>query len=85
MIRNVAIVAACLTLAACLTVGAPAVALAGDQAIRVSASDKAACMPDALRYCRDAVPNVHNVLACFSRNRSKLSGRCNAVLASYGL
>jgi hypothetical protein len=31
-----------------------------------------------------AVPNVQSVLACFSKNRSKISGRCNAVLASYG-
>jgi hypothetical protein len=38
----------------------------------------------AIRLCRDAVPNVQSVLACFSKNRSKISGRCNAVLASYG-
>jgi hypothetical protein len=42
-------------------------------------------MPDAMKLCRDAVPNVQSVLACFSRNRDKISGRCNAVLASYGL
>ena len=35
--------------------------------------------------CRDAMPNVRSVLVCFSRNRDKISGRCNAVLASYGL
>jgi hypothetical protein len=57
---------------------------AGDS-MKVKASDKAACMPDAMRLCRDAVPNVRSVLVCFSRNRDKLSGRCNAVLASYGL
>ena len=42
-------------------------------------------MPDAMRLCRDAVPNVRNVLVCFEQNRDKISGRCNAVLASYGL
>ena len=31
------------------------------------------------------VANVHNVLVCFSKHRDKISGRCNAVLASYGL
>ena len=56
-----------------------------EQPIRVSAADKAACMPDALRYCRDAVPNVHDVLMCFGRNREKISSGCRATLAVYGL
>jgi len=63
-------------------------AAAEDQAIpaiKVSASAKAACMPDALRLCRDAVPNVHNVLLCFDQNRDKISNRCRTVLAGYGL
>jgi hypothetical protein len=55
------------------------------QTIRVSRADKAACMPDALRYCRDAVPNVREVLMCFDRNRDKISTGCRAVLVSYGL
>ena len=58
---------------------------AKDQAIKVSSAQKAACMPDAMKLCRDAVPNVQNVLACFGRNRDKLSRGCRAVLASYGL
>lgn len=66
-----------------LTLGSAA-ASAGEQTIRVSASDKAACMPDAMRLCRDAVPNVQNVLMCFGRHRDKISNRCMAVLASYG-
>jgi hypothetical protein len=56
-----------------------------EQPIRVSRADKAACMPDALRYCRDAVPDVRNVLMCFDRNRDKISSGCRAALASYGL
>ena len=68
----------------CLFAFMPAVSAAGQEAIKVSASAKAACMPDAMRLCRDAVPNVQSVLACFSRNRDKISGRCNAVLAGYG-
>ena len=55
------------------------------QTIRVSRADKAACMPDALRYCRNAVPNVRDVLVCFDRNREKISTGCRAVLAGYGL
>ena len=69
----------------CLVTFTPAVSATGEEAIKVTASAKAACMPDAMRLCRDAVPNVQSVLACFSRNRGKISGRCNAVLASYGL
>jgi hypothetical protein len=53
--------------------------------IRISASAKAACMPDAMRLCRDAVPNVKNVLICFAQNRDRISNRCLTVLASYGL
>ena len=68
----------------CLFAFMPTVSAVGEEAIKVSASAKAACMPDAMRLCRDAVPNVQSVLACFSRNRDKISGRCNAVLAGYG-
>ena len=60
-------------------------AAAEEQNIKVSASAKAACMPDAIRLCRDAVPNVQNVLLCFGQNRDKISNRCRTVLASYGL
>jgi hypothetical protein len=68
----------------CLTVGATT-ASAEEQAIRVSAHAKAACMPDAVRLCRDAIPNVQNVLICFGQHRDKISARCLTVLASYGL
>jgi hypothetical protein len=69
----------------CVVAFAPGASAMAEEAIKVTASDKAACMPDALRLCRDAMPNVQSVLACFSRNRDKISGRCNVVLASYGL
>lgn len=71
--------------AACLLAGATSVACAEEQAIRVSVQAKAACMPDAIRLCRDAVPNVRNVLLCFDQNRDKISNRCRTVLAGYGL
>ena len=53
--------------------------------IRITASARAACMPDAMRLCRDALPNVQSVLICFGQNRDKISNRCLTVLASYGL
>jgi hypothetical protein len=73
-----------LFIAVCLMVGATS-ASAEEQAIKVSASDKAACMPDAVRLCRDAIPNVQNVLLCFGQNRDKISNRCRTVLVGYGL
>ena len=63
----------------------PAASASAEEAVKVKASDKAACMPDAIKLCRDALPNVRNVLSCFSQNRDKISARCNTVLASYGL
>jgi hypothetical protein len=69
----------------CLIALMPAASAEGQEAMKVSASAKAACMPDAMRYCRDALPNVRSVVVCIVQNRSKISGRCNAVLASYGL
>jgi hypothetical protein len=72
-----------LAIAVFLAVSATAAA-ADDQPIKVSASDRAACMPDARRLCRDALPNVYRVLVCFRSHREKISSGCNAVLASYG-
>ncbi len=69
----------------CLAAFGPAVSASAEDAVKVKAADKAACMPDAIRLCRDALPNVRNVLSCFSQNRDKISARCNTVLASYGL
>jgi hypothetical protein len=74
-----------LSVAVCLLAGAMPAFAQEEQAIKVSASAKAACMPDAMRLCRDAVPNVQNVLLCFGQNRDKISNRCRTVLASYGL
>jgi hypothetical protein len=73
-----------LVIAVCLVAGATSASNAQEQAIRITASAKAACMPDAMRLCRDAVPNVQNVLMCFGQNREKISNRCLTVLASYG-
>ena len=73
-----------LFIAACFLLGAT-VASSAEGQIHVSASAKAACMPDAMRLCRDAIPNVQNVLLCFGQHREQISNRCRTVLASYGL
>ena len=61
------------------------VSSARDRTPRVSGAHRAACMPDALRLCRDSMPNMRQVVMCFLGKRAKLSRGCNAVLASYGL
>ena len=60
-------------------------AAAKEHLTKVSSADKPACMPDALKLCRDAVPNVRRVLLCFGKNRDRLSDGCRAVLAGYGM
>ena len=41
-------------------------------------------MPDAMRFCRDAMPNVQNVLICFGQNREKISNRCRPCWQATG-
>ena len=69
----------------CLIAGATSAFAQEEQPIKVSARAKAACLPDALRLCGHAVPNVRNVLMCFGAHREEISNRCRTVLASYGL
>jgi hypothetical protein len=37
-----------------------------------------ACEKDALRLCRDFVPDIPKITACMTKNRAKLSPRCKA-------
>lgn len=37
-----------------------------------------ACRADAMKFCRDQVPNVKRVTACMERNIGKLSPACRA-------
>ena len=74
-----------LLIVACLLASVAPAFAQNEDPIRVTARAKAACMPDALRLCRDAVPNVRNVLICFGAHREQVSTRCRTILASYGL
>jgi hypothetical protein len=83
--RNAAVIAAILVLPLVLgSVGPGSSAFGKERTIRVSESERAACMPDAMKLCRSALPNVYKVLVCFRNHRSKISSGCNAVLAGYG-
>ena len=70
---------------AVLLLAVPQAPSAGERAVRVSTAERAACMPDAMRLCRSSMPNVRNVVQCFLGQKPKLSRRCRAVLANYGL
>jgi hypothetical protein len=72
-------------LVAAILVASGLPAAASERPVRVSAADRAACVPNAKRLCRQAMPNVRNVVLCFLGQKSKLSTGCRAVLASYGL
>jgi hypothetical protein len=46
--------------------------------------EQQACQRDAVRYCKDAMPDTFRVLACLQTNRTKISKACRAVLESHG-
>jgi len=46
--------------------------------------DRAACEPDAIRYCKAAMPDELRVLGCLQDNRKQISPACQRVLVKYG-
>jgi hypothetical protein len=46
--------------------------------------EQAACSPDAVRYCRDVLPETFRVLACLQDHREKLRKVCRDVLEAHG-
>ena len=49
-----------------------------------TAEEQAACSPDAVRYCRDALSDTFRVLACLQDHREKLKKACRDVLEAHG-
>jgi len=47
-------------------------------------AEQNACERDAVRFCRNAVPDTFRVLACLQANHKKISKACRAVLISHG-
>jgi hypothetical protein len=47
-------------------------------------AEQAACSPDAVRYCRDVLPETFRVLACLQNHREKLKKACRDVLEAHG-
>jgi hypothetical protein len=46
--------------------------------------EQAACRPDVMKLCRNALPDVFRVLSCLQSNRTKLRRTCREVLESHG-
>jgi hypothetical protein len=46
--------------------------------------EKAACSPDATKFCSKAIPDTFRVLASLQQNRRGLSKTCAQVLAAHG-
>jgi hypothetical protein len=51
---------------------------------RGTPDDQKACQHDAVTLCKSVLGDDMQVLACFQRQRAKLSKACNAVLVKYG-
>jgi hypothetical protein len=47
--------------------------------------ERAACSPDARRFCRNAGGDEMRVLSCLQQNRGRLSRACRGVLARSGV
>jgi hypothetical protein len=50
-----------------------------------SEEERAACHPDVVRLCPDAIPDQFRILSCLQSNRPKISNACRNVLASHGV
>ena len=68
---------AAITLLATLAFAAVA---GGAHANSGTAEQRRACRADAMKLCREFVPNVKNITACMERNKRHLSPACRAQL-----
>ena len=62
-----------LILSSCVLLAGAAVAQAAG-----TASDRRACRSDAMRLCREFIPNTQRITACMRRNMAQLSPACQA-------
>ena len=49
-----------------------------------TAQQRAACMGDAFRFCREDIPNVGRIEACLLQNRERLHPACQAQFDNAG-
>jgi hypothetical protein len=60
-------------------------AVASAKAFEVTAEERAACTPDALRLCSSEIPDVGRIVACMKAKEASLSSQCRAVFQTAGL
>lgn len=71
------------TLFSLLMLWMPTAVLAGDEVEHETAQDRQACMPDALRLCRDLIPDRQAIKSCLVSNSERLSPACHQTLARH--
>jgi hypothetical protein len=59
-------------------VGMPIVSAAARPGTQGTYEQRRACRADAMRFCRDYVPNVRRITACMEKNVARLSPACRA-------
>lgn len=52
---------------------------AQDRTYHITEAEKAACMPDAQRFCSGAYPDESKLLTCMTANQQSLTANCAAV------
>jgi len=52
------------------------------RAMEITAEQRAACTPDAMRLCSAEIPDIPRVTACMKANRASLSPRCQSAMAA---
>lgn len=57
---------------------------AAGSAYAITAEQRAACTPDALRLCSNEIPDFARVKACMFRNQANLSERCRSAMLGAG-
>ncbi len=57
-----------------------ALAISAGPAFAQSQEDQAACTPDVMRLCQQAIPDRSLIVACLIRSRLQLSPGCSGVV-----
>lgn len=60
-------------------------AIADAKAFEVTAEQRAACTPDALRLCSSEIPDMGRIVACMEAKQASLSPQCRAVFQTASL
>jgi hypothetical protein len=60
-------------------------AVANAKAFEVTAEQRAACTPDALRLCSSEIPDVGRIVACMKAKEASLSPQCRTVFQTASL